>query len=356
MYHIEYRRPKRDQEKILILQPNHIGDLLLATPFLHRIRKGFPDAFISILVGSWSAGILKNNSDPDEIILCNFPWLQSRKIPHWPNLFLTLKHIRKRKFDHVLTLPVSAKTAGFAVLCGAHTRWGFDAPKSQWAWTQVLPSHWELHVVDTYMDMAKHFGAPSLPIKFRIFPQTKDYNSIDYLLEDGLPPVLLGVTTRNPNKSWRPDRWAAVADFIIDRGFKVLINGGPSEEDQVEAVRDLMQYNATSLAGRLSFHQFAALLSKCTCLITLDSFPMHLGVAVDTSVICLFGPTNPQRWGPYPNGQPNQIIKPPTETPRKSKAMQQIQTDQVTEAFDRLLQKLNTKENFSDLNDSLNGK
>ena len=352
MSQIEHRRPKKGQEKILILQPNHMGDLLLTTPFLHSIRRGFPDASLSILVGSWSAGLLKGNTDPDEIIVCNLPWLHGSDASSWRNLLLTLRHVRKRQFDHVLTLPVSAQTAGFAVLCGGQTRWGFDAAKSHWAWTQVLPSHWELHVVDTYMDMARNFGAPPLPVQFRIFPETEDCTPVDDLLGEGLPPVVLGVTARRPDKFWRPDRWAAVADTVVDRGFRVLINGGPSEGDQVGAVRSLMVHNATSLVGRFSPLQFAALLKRCACLITLDSFPMHLGVAVDTPVIALFGSTHPHRWGPYPNGQPNRIIEPPPEIPRNARAMQQIQVHHVTEAFDRLLKEIHTGENAPASNDS----
>lgn len=314
--------------------------MLLSTPFIHGTRKRFPDAHLCVLLGSWSTDLLRGNPDADQIIACDLPWLTNGTMASWKCLFPSLSQVRARSFDRIFTLPVSFKTAAFARLCGGRERWGFNTPKSCWAWSHIVSYSWEKHVVDCYMDLIPGSdGAQPSPC-FRLFPEAEDQTPVRDLLNDVSPAVILGVTARKPSKHWATTRWASVADHIADRGYHILINGGPSERDYVEAIRSHMRTEALSLAGRFSLLQSAELLKGSTCLVTIDSFPMHLGAAVRTPMVALFGPTCSRQWGPYPNGQHSIVVQPPPEIPRNAEAMRWIQVHHVTEAFDRLLTKI----------------
>ncbi len=327
------------REKILIFRPDHIGDLLLTTPALYALRQAKPDAHISALVSSWSSPILTGNPDIDDILICNLPWLDRSANPSWWSLLPIIRQIRSQQFDRILNFRIAAKAAAFSRLLGAKERWGFDVLKSRWAWTHAVPYNPNQHVVDNYMALA-HACLPAhtrnSSVNFRIFPETTDLSSIDEFMHNSPPAVVLGVTSGRPDKSWLPDRWAKIADHIAKDGFRILLNGGPTEETDVLMVQSLMHHPAENLVGRFSLLQFAGLLKRCAAIITLDSFPMHLAAALGIPTIALFGANSSTLWGPYPGNYPRIVVEPPPEIPRNAQAMKWIQTTHVIDAYNRL--------------------
>ncbi|GEM_PF-1866115 len=344
-----------DRKKILLFRPDHIGDLLLTTPALYALRKAYPEAHLSILVGSWAAALLKGNPDIDEIIVCDLPWLDRGPNPSWRPLLPIIRQIRSQKYDAILNFRIAAKAAAFSRLLGAKERWGFDIQKSRWAWTHTVPFSEEQHVVDNYMSLVKALGVADKEeqhvgdkymhlrgalgfsdVHFCIFPEEEDLSTVDEFMQNSPPAVVLGVTSGRIDKSWLPDRWAAVADHLVECGFRILFNGSPSEGTEIQAVQSHMNHKSESLVGRFSLLQFAGLLKKCAAIITLDSFPMHLAAAVRTPTIALMGANSSQQWGPYPGKHPSIVVEPPPEIPRNDQAMKWIQINHVIDAFDRL--------------------
>lgn len=325
------------REKILIFRPDHIGDLLLTTPALYALRKAKPRAHIGVLTSSWSSPILMGNPDIDDILICDLPWLDRGENPSWLPLLPTIHQIRSQQYDHILNFRIAAKAAAFSRLLGAKERWGFDVLKSRWAWTHTAPYDPNRHVVDNYMALARTYTrSEDTPVHFRIFPETADLFAVDEFMHNSPPAVVLGVTSGRPDKSWLPDRWATVADHIAKDGFRILLNGGPTEETDVQMVQSLMHHPAENLVGRFSLLQFAGLLKRCAAIITLDSFPMHLAAALGIPTIALFGANSSTLWGPYPGNYPRIIVEPPPEIPRNAQAMQWIQTTRVIDAYNRL--------------------
>lgn len=325
-----------NNQKILIFRPDHLGDMLLTTPAIYALRQTFPDAHISVLAGSWATRILQGNPDINNIIPCNLPWLDRGGSPSWQPLPSIIRQIRTQKFDHIFNFRVAAKAAVFSRLLGAKERWGFDVSKSSWAWHHKIPFDENCHVVDNYMALMKAAGVNHSSVQFRIFPETVDLAPVDQLLKDLPPAIVLGVTSGRPDKAWLPDRWGHLADHIAQKGFQILLNGGPSENAEIEAVQAHMKHKAINLVGKFSLLQFAGLLKKCRALITLDSFPMHLSAAVETPTIAIMGANSSHMWGPYPGAYPRIVVEPPPEVPRNEKAMATIQTERVIDAFNNL--------------------
>jgi ADP-heptose:LPS heptosyltransferase len=323
-------------QKFLIFRPDHLGDMLLTTPAIYALRKTYPEAHISVLSGSWAAPILKGNPDLNDILLCNLPWLDRGGKPSWRPLPRMIGQIRAQNFDHIFNFRIAAKAAAFSRLLGGQIRWGFDVNKSSWAWNKTVPFDPARHVVDNYMALVKAAGVDTASVRFRIFPETEALSPVDQLLNDLPPAVVLGVTSGRPDKAWIASRWACLADHIAEQGFQILLNGGPSESAEIEAVKTLMTHKAISLVGKFSLLQFAGLLKKCRAMITIDSFPMHMAAAVDIPTIAIMGANSSQMWGPYPGAYPRIIVEPPEEIPRDDKAMATIELNRVVEAFDSL--------------------
>ena len=328
---------------ILVIRPDHVGDVLLTTPLLEALRKGFPDAKISILVGSWSREVLYRNPDVDEIIVCDLPWLARYKDSsnRWSEVWSTIYHIRKRKFDVIVNPRVAAKSALFSFLCGGRSRWGFDVPKSKWAWTDIVKYDDDKHVVDCYLDIARGLGCPVDSPTLKLFPSEADETYAEELLRFRMNNVIISPGAGYESKLWEPERWARVADYVIRKGFEVSFTGTATEIPLIEKIRSCMKERAASLAGRLRILQLASVIKRSVCVLTVDSAPMHIAVAMKTPVIALFGPTLSRQWGPYRNGLPNVVIEKPIEcrgckrTKCKSKrCMRLIRVSDVVEAFD----------------------
>ncbi|MFT5366740.1 MAG: heptosyltransferase-3 [Candidatus Latescibacterota bacterium] len=323
-----------NNQKILIFRPDHLGDMLLTTPAIYALRQTYPEAHISVLAGSWTTSILKGNPDINDIITCNLPWLDRTGNPSWRPLPKAIRQIRAQKFDHIFNFRVAAKAAAFSRLLSGKKRWGFDVAKSSWAWTNTVHFDPTVHVVDNYMALMQAAGVSEAPVQFRIFPKSEDLSPVNQLLTDLPPAVVLGITSGRPDKAWMPERWASVADHIAEQGFQILLNGGPSEGAEIDAVQAHMKHQAISLIGKFSLLQFAGLLKKCRAMITIDSFPMHMAAAVEIPTIAIMGANSSQMWGPYPGTYPRIVVEPPPEIPRDDKAMATIQPSRVIEAFD----------------------
>ncbi|RLG46814.1 MAG: hypothetical protein DRN92_04520 [Thermoproteota archaeon] len=331
---------------ILVIRPDHIGDVLLTTPLLEALRKGFPDAKISILIGSWSREVLYRNPDVDEIIVCDLPWLARSKDSwsKWSRVFITAYHIRKRRFEVTVNPRIAVKSALFSFLCGGKFRWGFDVPKSRWAWTNVVKYNSNKHVVDCYLDIAKNLGCPVDTPLLKLFPSEADEMYAESLLHDKHNVVVISPGAGCEARLWEPDRWAKVADYIVENGFKVLFTGTTAERALIERIRSQMRKESVSLAGHLRILQLASVIKRSICVLSLESAPMHIAVAMRTPVIALFGPGNSQQWGPYENGLPNVVVEKPIECRackksrcRSRKCMKLIEVSDVIEAFDNVM-------------------
>ena len=98
-------------------------------------------------------------------------------------------------------------------------------------------------------------------------------------------------------KRWPVDRYAAVAQGLLQRGFRVLVNGGPGEEPLLESISQQTNSAVTLLTGNLS--QLIAVTRRVAIAIAGDTGPLHLACALGRPVVGIYGPTDPSRNGPF---------------------------------------------------------
>jgi heptosyltransferase-2/heptosyltransferase-3 len=311
--------------RLLIIKPDHLGDVLLATPALRALRQRHPDAFIVVLVGPWSATILRHNPHINALLTLPFPGFerQNRRatLLHPYRLLLhSASLLRAGRFDTALLLRDDHWWgAALALLAGIPCRMGYAVPENQPFLTTALPWNPAQHVTTQALDLVACLApkasslrptAPdTLPLTFEPPPHETAWAN-QWLAQQGFLPtvptapalVVLHPGTGGATKLWLPERWAAVGNTLLERHhLRLLITGGPGEEPLARAVADLLHTPPLMLVGTTSIGQLVALLQHAALVMGVDSGPLHLAVSQHTPTLHLFGPSNAHRFGPWGN-------------------------------------------------------
>ena len=121
-------------------------------------------------------------------------------------------------------------------------------------------------------------------------------------------PVLLHPFATHPNKLWPESHWRGLMQALDSAGIPWLLIGQTSA-----AARSWTEsFAGRSLVNRTDLRQSAACIAQASCLVSGDSGPMHMGTAVGTPVVALFGPTH-RAWGFYPSGPQDQVLEMPLD-------------------------------------------
>lgn len=284
-----------DFENILLLNLNHIGDILFTTPAIRAIRERFPEAHITTVVLKGMEDVIKHNPCIDEVLV--------RRRGFADVLKLTPK-VRRPNLASVLFSFSSFQLALLGRLSGAKTRVGFADSGVAALQTHRVQRDLMAHRADTFLELAGVLGAKASSPKMEMFVGEDDRQFAGELLES------LGVTGAGPViaispgssvavKEWFPERYAALADKLAQNGVNVVLVGAPSERETIDKVLDACKSNPIDLAGRTRIGQLAGVLERCDVVVSNDTGPMHMAVSVGTPVVAIFGPTPPTIYGPY---------------------------------------------------------
>ncbi len=290
-------------KKIIVIQPDHIGDVLLATPMIHALRRHFPDAQIDAVVGSWAKPVLESNSDINQIYTLNLRQFNRGKAKSCRPIS-TFRKLRSNKYD----LAVLGRSRNRVIrllswALGAKQRIGFFVPgKDQLLTTKVRQSNPQEHVVLRNLRLAERLGAdisqPRLIWTITEAEQAKAHNS----LRD-LPRPIIGL---NPGagteaKRWPIARFAEVARKLQEKyQGTIVITGSNSDLGLAQKISSTLIKPAFIVAGQTDLRQLAALLAELDLYISNDSGPMHIAAAVGTPVIDLHSGTDyPSMWHPW---------------------------------------------------------
>jgi ADP-heptose:LPS heptosyltransferase len=185
-------------------------------------------------------------------------------------------------------------------------------------WDLAFVPNLDRHAVVVCAEVARKIGISVDELNPEIFLSDQDDRGLLSILETyDLPKnefILVNPFSRWHSKNWPLDRYAELISRLWgDLGLPIIITGGPGEEDQAAELIHLMKPGtATSLTGKLTLGQAFCLTRRALLMVTCDSGPMHAAAALGTKVVALFGPTLPERTGPWGEGhQVVQITRPP---------------------------------------------
>ncbi len=304
-----HRAPQRIK-RVLVIKPDHLGDVLLLTPALRALRQQLPQAHITLLVGPWSRTVVAHNPDIDTLQICAFPGFARRaKTSVWVPyrvLLQTASLLRSSRYDAAIIARDDHWWGALLVaLAGVPVRIGYGiAPVAPFL-THMLPHHATTHVGQQALDLVT--ALTNTPVATRpalrppLIDDARDW-AARWLVEQALddqPVTAIHPGTGGQAKLWLGQRWAEIADALHSGGMRVLLTGGPGEATLVDQIAAQMQQAPTTLVGVASVAQLAAVYERCAMVLGVDNGPLHLAASVGTPTVVLFGPSDSQRYGPW---------------------------------------------------------
>jgi len=302
--------------RILLIRPDHIGDLLFATPALRLLRHAFPDAHLTALVGPWGKAVWEQNPHLDEQIVCEFPgFTRQPKDSAWApyrTLWAWAQEMRSQRFDLAIVLRFDHWWGALlAYAAGVPRRLGYAVPECQPFLTAALPYVKERHEVQqnlTLVQEAIRESGRTVPeetsaLEFTITAADQAYAAA-YLARLGpvadQPWVAIHPGAGAEVKLWCPEAWAQVSGALAQRwGARFVITGSRAELDLAWSVYAYMQADAFVAAGDTTLGQLAALFQRCSLVLGPDCGPLHLAVAAGTPTVHLYGPVDAHKFGPW---------------------------------------------------------
>ncbi|MCG8405018.1 MAG: lipopolysaccharide heptosyltransferase I [Phycisphaerales bacterium] len=347
-------------QRILIIKPSSPGDIIHALPVLRGLRRRYPNAHIAWLVATSFVNLLDADPALDEVIPFDrrrFGRL-GRSLTVNRDFRAFLKKLRARRFDLVIDLQGLFRSGFFSYLCGAANRIGFrDAREFAWLFYnhKITRLNRDKHAADKNYAVAKMLGFDDKPLDFTVAIDDNDRQNMEALLaKAGIrqdtptrPYAVLVPGTRWETKCWPVDRYGRLAHLIDERhGMKSILVGGASDIEAGNEAVEKSGGSAYSLCGQTTLRQLAALIDRASVVVTGDSTPMHIAAAHGRPLVALFGPTNPDRTGPY--GRRDDVVRLDLECspcyyrklrqcPNSHACMQDLDVTVIAEAVDQRL-------------------
>jgi len=301
---------KTAPKKVLLIATQQIGDVLLCTPLLKSMRAAWPNALIDVLVYRNTSAILAGNTDCNTVIECD----------NRPSLSASLQLLKTifRQYDFAVSTQGNDRAHQYAFLAGKKRIGLIPSLKIKHWWKRMSCQRWSLldeantHTVVQNLLLADLMG---IDRKYTLTPPQLDradaWSRLNQL--SGFNLTEHAYTIIHPLPMWQYKRWTdmgwlSLIQHLLSQGQRVIITGGPAASEQSYAKRLADHFveqtgaDVVSLAGKTSFAEMSALLKNATAYVGPDTATTHLAAACGTPTLAIFGPTNPVKWAPWPDG------------------------------------------------------
>lgn len=313
--------PSRVQ-RVLFIRPDHIGDVLLATPAMRALKQAHPKIEIHALVGAWSASILANVDEIDQVLTLPFPGFDRNQLKRNPlapyqQLIRVSRQLRRIGYTSVVIMrPDHWWGAMLAYVAGIKERIGYNLPDVSPFLTNAI-QHRHEHVVRQNMRLVETWLTHPLPDKDIPFFLTIDPNAqetlSDLLIEWRIPKhakiICVHAGAGTWAKQWEVAKWAHVAQTLIEQtDSRIIFTGTGAERAMITQIQNRISHTTHNSAGELSLDQLTALYARSAVVIGADSGPLHIASAVGTPTVSLFGPADPAEFGQWGDRRKHRIL------------------------------------------------
>jgi heptosyltransferase-2 len=296
--------PFKNVKRVLIRGTNWIGDVIMSLPAISAVRATLPDAHISVLAKPWVADIYQLSPDVDEVITFESPGSHdgiSGKLR-------LASEIKNKNFDLALLLQNAIEAAIIAWLARIPVRAGYNSDGRGFLLTHSVQRTREIrkiHQVGYYLEMVKALGFRGgkrnirLTIKDELKTRAEELRKQHDVKSEGPLVGIAPGANYGPAKMWYPERFAAVADRLIDElSADVLLFGSGKDRERTSLVKGHAHHNLINMAGETGLAEAISLIAGCDLFISNDSGLMHLAGALDIPLVAIFGSTNPVATSP----------------------------------------------------------
>jgi lipopolysaccharide heptosyltransferase I len=292
-------------QRIALIKPSALGDIVHALPVLTALRRRYPRAHLAWVVNRAYEPLLAGHPDLDETLPFDRHLLRPGWVAGTRAYLRFLAELRRRRFDLVLDLQGLLRSGLLTAATGARRRVGFAAARegARWFYTDLIPggSRDSGHAVDRYWCVAQALGASDGPVTFRVpVAEAARRWAAETLRGCPRPWVLVGVGARWPTKRWPPEHFAALAGRAQARfGGTVIFVGRGDEAPLARAAAARLPGPTRDLTDGTSLPQLAAVLSLADVMVANDTGPLHLAVALGRPVVAPYTCTTVRLTGPY---------------------------------------------------------
>lgn len=287
---------------ILIIKLSAIGDVIHALSVPNFIKKTYKDAHITWAVEAGAAELVKASSDVDDVIIVPKKEIRSFK-GFLKNIGPLKKDVRRREYDCSLDLQGLLKSALIAKLANAKVKLGTANMRefSSFISKPVKGEHQNGHIVERYLDVARAIGAKGEPSGFKLnIPQEKlmKVEKLKANITGKYAALVIGGNW--PNKRWRGEKWARLADELTKMNITPVIFGaGKIDEATRDVIFSVANVKPIDLIGKTDLLEAAQIIRGATVAIGGDTGLMHMAAGQSVKSIMLMGPTNKERNGPF---------------------------------------------------------
>lgn len=290
-----------NNKKILVTFLMHLGDLVLITPFIHALRKTAPAAHITFLCDEKLKDVVLHNPYIDEVVTIDRYGMDNHLISLWS----CACKLSKFNFDVLINLHPNERCSFIAAFTKAKMRVGTSHILFRLFWDEFTPLDRKKHAADMYLDVLTQLGAETLEHNgLEIFTGADDERFVEnYWQQIGVnnDDKLIGFNIGSAvvTKRWASDRFAKVADYFADKGYKTIFFGGKMDGELVQDAVAKMQMQPIVVTGKFTIGQLTAAMRRCVLIITNDSGPMHVAISQKVPIVAMYGPSNIELYGPY---------------------------------------------------------
>ena len=291
-------RPRR----IAIIKPSALGDVLNALPVLTALRQLYPSAHIAWVVNRSYEPLLKGHPDLSDIL--GFDRSMRR---WWTSSYRFLKflgQLRQQTFDLVIDLQCLFRSGLMTWATGAPVRIGLSSAREgagRFYTHRIADNRRTQHAVDRYWQVIQELGGGHLPKEFRLAVDDDAAAWANVLLAGHPRPwMVLAVGSRWLTKRWPPQHFAALARQAQEQfGGTAIFIGAADEASLAKQTAAGLIGPVVDVTGATKLAQAVALLAQADVVLSNDSGPLHLAVALDRPVVAPYTCTQVRRNGPY---------------------------------------------------------
>lgn len=281
---------------LCLLRLSALGDAMHALALVRDLQAAWPGLAITWVIGKGEAKLLEGLEGVELVVFDKKAGLAG-----WQAL---RRQLAGRRFDVLLNLQLALRAGLASTAIRAGRRIGYDRARSKEAHSlfinERIPPGGH-HVQDAFRQFLLPLGLSPGPARWEVPVPAEAHAWAAGQLPGEQPTLLVSPCSSHPLRNWRPERYAAVADEAVARGWRAVVCGGRSalEREVADALLAAMTQPALDLVGKDTLKQLLALLARATLVLSPDSGPVHMANALGTPVLGLHACTDAERSGPY---------------------------------------------------------
>jgi heptosyltransferase I len=287
-------------DRICIVMMSAVGDAVHVLPIVNALKQHRPACHITWVIQPGPASLVRGHPSVDDFVIFD-------RARGWSAFVDVHNTLALREFDLVIDLQVYFKAGVITAMTRAPVKLGFDRARARdfnWLFTthRIPPHPTGQHVQDQYFEFLDALGVAHEPPTWNLGPWLNELEwQRAFFATYDRPVAAMVIGTSKPEKDWLPERWAEVADALYeDFGLQPVLVGGRSPRE-LRAEQIVLSRARTTPVSALGsgLRHLVGILDGAAVVLSPDTGPLHMAVALNRPIIGLVGYTNPRRTGPY---------------------------------------------------------